>query len=122
MAILRGVHAATPADTAAPAAEAPAGQLEEVTVTASKRAEDQQSVPISIQALSTKALEQMNTQNFNDYAQSLTNVTFQSAEPGHANVTMRGIASDSGGNPSGSLPTVGVYLETPTAELAGRTA
>lgn len=120
MAILRGVHAATPADTAAPAAEAPAGQLEEVTVTASKRAEDQQSVPISIQALSTKALEQMNTQNFNDYAQSLTNVTFQSAEPGHANVTMRGIASDSGGNPSGSLPTVGVYLdEQPITTING---
>ncbi len=116
--ILRSVHAAAPADATA-AAES-TGTLEEVTVTAAKRSEDQQSVPISIQALSTKTLEQMNVQSFNDYAEQLTSVTFQSAEPGHANVTMRGIASDSGGNPSGSLPTVGMYLdEQPITTIQG---
>lgn len=117
MAILRGVSAQA-ATAAAPAEEN--GALEEVTVTASKRSEDQQSVPISIQALSAKTLEQMNTQSFHDYAQSLSNVTFQAFEPGHANVTMRGIASDSGGNPSGSLPTVGMYLdEQPITTIEG---
>lgn len=117
MAILRSVHAQ---EAPSAVASAEAGGLEEVTVTASKRSEDQQSVPISIQALSGKTLEQMNTQSFNDYAETLTNVTFQASEPGHANITMRGIASDSGGNPSGSLPTVGMYLdEQPITTIQG---
>jgi iron complex outermembrane recepter protein len=109
MSILRGVPA-----HAADAAAAPAndnGGLEEVTVTATKRTEDQQSVPISVQALSSKTLADMNVQQFADYAQQLTTVTFQQDKPGHSNITMRGIASDSGGNPSGSLPTVGMYLD-----------
>jgi outer membrane receptor protein involved in Fe transport len=116
--ILRGTSA-----HAADAAAAPAddnGGLEEVVVTASKRSADQQSVPISIQALSSKTLEDMNVQQFADYAQQLTTVTFQQDKPGHANITMRGIASDSGGNPSGSLPTVGVYLdEQPITTIQG---
>src|SRR5579863_132657 len=116
--ILRSVHAGAAADVAANAESV--GTLEEVTVTAAKRSEDQQTVPISIQALSSKTLEQMNIQSFNDYAQQLTSVTFQSEEPGHANVTMRGIAADSGGNPSGSLPTVGMYLdEQPITTIEG---
>ena len=117
--ILRGVPAdAAPADAAA--ADETSGQLEEVTVTASKRSEDQQSVPISIQALSSKTLEDMNVQQFQDYAEQLTNVSFQQDRPGHANITMRGIASDSGGNPSGSLPTVGMYLdEQPITTIQG---
>src|SRR4051794_21948184 len=83
IAILRGVHAQ----------EASEGGLDEVIVTASKRAEDLQSVPIAVQALGTRALEQMNVQNFNDYAQQLPAVTFQSSEPGHATVSMRGISA-----------------------------
>jgi iron complex outermembrane receptor protein len=115
LSILRGVHAAE-----TPAEETSGGVLEEVTVTATKRSEDQQSVPISIQALSSKGLEQMNVQSFNDYAQTLTSVTFQSAEPGHAIVSMRGISSGSGGNSSGSLPTVGMYLdEQPITTIQG---
>lgn len=117
--ILRGVSADAAAAGAA-AADETSGQLEEVTVTASKRSEDQQSVPISIQALSSKTLEDMNVQQFQDYAQQLTNVSFQQDKPGHANITMRGIASDSGGNPSGSLPTVGMYLdEQPITTIQG---
>jgi iron complex outermembrane recepter protein len=120
MAILRGVPAEA-ADTAdAAASSESSGALEEVTVTASKRSEDQQSVPISIQALSNKTLADMNVQHFDDYAEQLTTVNFQQAEPGHANITMRGIASDSGGNPSGSLPTVGMYLdEQPITTIEG---
>jgi iron complex outermembrane recepter protein len=121
MTILRG--AAADAADAVGASGTPAddnGGLEEVVVTATKRTEDQQSVPISIQALSSKTLQDMNVQQFADYAQQLTTVTFQQDKPGHANITMRGIASDSGGNPSGSLPTVGMYLdEQPITTIQG---
>jgi outer membrane receptor protein involved in Fe transport len=113
-AVLRGAHAAEPA------ADESMGTLEEITVTAEKRVEDQQTVPISIQALSEKTLEQQNLQSFNDYAQTLTTVSFQSFEPGHALVNMRGISSGSGGNSSGSLPTVGIYLdEQPITTIEG---
>ena len=122
MTILRGgtADAADAAGAASTESASDNGGLEEVTVTASKRTEDQQSVPISIQALSSKTLEDMNVQQFADYAQQLTTVTFQQDKPGHANITMRGIASDSGGNPSGSLPTVGMYLdEQPITTIQG---
>ena len=121
MVILRGFPAdAADAAAAADASAAAGSELEEITVTAAKRSEDQQNVPISIQALSGKTLGDMNVQHFDDYAEQLTTVTFQQTEPGHANITMRGIASDSGGNPSGSLPTVGMYLdEQPITTIEG---
>ena len=112
-AILRGFPAdAADATAAADVSAAAGGGLEEITVTAAKRSEDLQSVPISIQALSGKILGDMNVQHFDDYARQLTTVNFQQTEPGHANITMRGIASDSGGNPSGSLPTESVLGRT----------
>ena len=54
-------------------------QLEEIIVTAQKRAENMQDVPISIQALGTQALEELNIKNFNDYVQMLPTVTSQPA-------------------------------------------
>ncbi len=55
--------------------------LAEVVVTAQKRAENLQDVPISIQAIGTKKLEQMNVTNFDDYAKMLPSVSFQSGGP-----------------------------------------
>ena len=46
-------------------------QLEEIIVTAQKRAENMQDVPISIQALGTEQLEQLHVNNFRDYVQML---------------------------------------------------
>ena len=47
----------------------------EVIVTAQKRAENLQDVPISIQALGTETLEELNIRNFKDYVQLLPTVT-----------------------------------------------
>src|SRR5262249_46953293 len=58
------------ADTPA-AAPADTGGLQEVVVTAEKRTENLQDVPVSITALSTEKLEQLNVQNFNDYVKFL---------------------------------------------------
>lgn len=108
---------------AAHAQEAPApnpGALEEVVVTASKRAENMQTVPISVQALDTRKLEQMNVQSFDDYAQQIPTVAFQTLQPGFSRTFMRGIASDNNPNHSGPLPTVGMYLdEEPITTIQG---
>ena len=94
--------------------------LEEIVVTAQKRAENLQDVPISIQALGTAKLEQLHVENFDDYALFLPSVEFQSSGPGFEHVYMRGVSSSSIENHSGSLPTVGVYLdEQPVTTIDG---
>jgi outer membrane receptor protein involved in Fe transport len=102
-----------------PAAEA-GGQLEEIVVTAQKRSENLQTVPVSIQALNGKLLEQRNATEFNDYVKFLPSVTFQSAAPSQTEVYFRGVASGNDGNHSGPLPSVGIYLdELPVTTIQG---
>jgi iron complex outermembrane receptor protein len=92
----------------------------EIIVTAQKREENLQDVPISIQALGTRKLDQLNIGNFAEYTQLLTSVAYQSIQPGVTTVYMRGVASGGDGNHSGSLPSVGVYLdEQPVTTIGG---
>ena len=110
--------AASPALAQAPA-EAVEGS-DEIIVTAQKRSESLQDVPISIQALGTKKLDQLNVTNFNQFAQLLPSVSFESSQPGSSNVYMRGVASGGDGNHSGPLPSVGIYLdEQPVTTIGG---
>ena len=108
MAVMAAMSAAR-ADQSADSAQ-DSDSLQEVVVTAEKRTESLQNVPISVSALDSKALEQMNIQSFSDYASSLPTVSFQNNQPGGAQVFMRGIGS-SGAAASGSDPTVGMYLD-----------
>ncbi|MEQ1541816.1 MAG: TonB-dependent receptor plug domain-containing protein, partial [Novosphingobium sp.] len=93
----------------------------EIVVTAQKRSESLQNVPISIQALGTQKLDQLNISDFKGYAQQLPSVSFQSTgTPGNSVIYMRGVASGGDGNHSGSLPSVGVYLdEQPVTTIGG---
>lgn len=93
---------------------------DEIIVTATKRSENIQNVPMSIQAIGTERLEQLNVQSFNDYAQMLPSLTYQSLGPGFARTFMRGINSGDNGNHSASLPSVGMYLdEQPITTITG---
>ena len=94
--------------------------VDEIIVTAQKREENLQNVPISILALGTKKLDQLGISNFNQYSQQLPSVAFQTTAPGSTTVYMRGVASGGDGNHSGSLPSVGVYLdEQPVTTIGG---
>ena len=96
------------------------GYDDEIVVTAQKREENLQNVPISIQALGTRKLDQLNVTNFEDFSKLLPSVSFQSSQPGVTTVYMRGVASGGDGNHSGSLPSVGVYLdEQPVTTIGG---
>ena len=80
----------------------------EIIITATKREENLQNVPISVQVLGTRKLDQLNISNFEQYTKQLPSVTFQTAQPGLTTVYMRGVAALGGdGNHSGSLPSVG---------------
>ncbi len=103
-------------------AEEPASPLtlEEVVVTATKRVESLQNVPISITAIGTEKLEELHIQNFDDYIKYLPSVSYQTLGPGFAKIYMRGVSSGGDGNHSGSLPSVGVYLdEQPITTIQG---
>jgi iron complex outermembrane recepter protein len=94
----------------------------EIVVTAQKREENLQDVPLSIQAIGTRRLDQLNVANFEDYAKQLPSVSFQASQSGGTIVYMRGIATGgpSEGNHSGQLPSVGTYLdEQPVTTIGG---
>ena len=100
------------ADTAPqPADTAPAAGSGEIVVTAQKRSESIQHVPISMQALSPAVLEQHQVASFDDYAKQLPSVSFQSFGPGQSQLFFRGITSGGDGLAFGALPTSGVYVD-----------
>src|ERR1700761_2126174 len=104
------------ADTSAPAVLQPG----DIIVTATKRSESLQKVPISIQALSPETLSQHQVASFDDYAKLLPSVSSQSFGPGQTQLYSRGIATGGDGLQSGPLPTAGLYVdETPVTTIYG---
>src|SRR6202163_769805 len=81
------VHAAAATDTEA------SDSIQEITVTAQRRSENIQNVPISIQALTAETLTQLHVQTFDDYVKYLPNVTSKSNGPGQSNIYMRGLSA-----------------------------
>ena len=92
----------------------------EIIITATKREENLQNVPISVQAIGTRRLDQLNVSNFEDYTKQLPSVSFDTSQPGSTTVYVRGVATGSDGNHTGSLPSVGFYLdEQPVTTIGG---
>jgi len=86
-------------------------ETDEIVVTALKRSESIQKVPISLQALGTETLAQHQVNNLDDYAKLLPSVSFQTYGPSQSDISFRGVATGGINLPGGSLPTVGVYLD-----------
>ncbi len=97
--------------------------LGEVVVTAQKRTQNLQDVPISLDALGEERMKELNVQNFKDYVQFLPSVTMQpstGAGGGFNAVYMRGIATGGDGQATTSQPSVGMYLdEQPITTIQG---
>jgi outer membrane receptor protein involved in Fe transport len=94
--------------------------LADIIVTATKSSQNLQDVPISVVALDTQKLSNLQVQSFNDYVRFLPSVTYQSAGPGTALVYFRGVSSGENANHSTSQPTVGIYLdEQPITTIVG---
>lgn len=113
--VLSGIGAANAA-----AQESGASALNEIVVTAQKREENLQDVPISVQAFGEQQLQELNINSFNDYARMLPSLSFTTLGPGFARVYFRGVSSGENGNHSASLPSVGTYLdEQPITTITG---
>ncbi|MDP9198225.1 MAG: TonB-dependent receptor [Pseudomonadota bacterium] len=97
--------------------------LGEVIVTAQKRTESLQDVPISLDAIGEQKLEELNIQNFKDYVQFLPTVTASpslGAGSGYNQVYMRGVATGGDGQATLSVPSVGTYVdEQPVTTVQG---
>ena len=95
-------------------------------VTAQKRVENLQDVPISVQVLDTAKLDQLNIATIDDYVKFAPGIAYVrgegqggNGEPGESHIYIRGIASG-GTNHSGSQPSVGEYLdEQPVTTIDG---
>ena len=103
---------------------ASSGEIPEVVVTATRRTENLQNVPIAITALTGETLAQLNVQTFDDFVKYLPNVSTASKGPGQNEIYMRGLSTTQGGNQGGgginSFPNVAVYLDDQSAQLPGR--
>ncbi len=85
--------------------------FEEIVVTAQKRSQSLQDVPVSISVLGGEILEQRNIQAFTDYAAALPSVSFLALGPGQSEVFFRGLSDGGNGNPSGTAPSAAIYLD-----------
>jgi iron complex outermembrane recepter protein len=111
---------------AAPASdtESSSDTITEITVTAQRRTENMQDVPISIQAMTAETLQQLNVQTLDDYIKYLPNVTTANNGPGQSEVFMRGLSAGSqpsqGSGSTGLWPNVAIYLDNQSGQLPNR--
>jgi len=110
---------------AASAVGAPAhAQIEEVVVTATKREESLQDVPVAVSALKGDALEELRIGNFQDYIAYLPNVVQQGTGPGQNEIFIRGAATSQTiltlSSVQGLKPAVALYLDEQPVSMQGR--
>jgi iron complex outermembrane recepter protein len=117
----QAVPAAAGTTTTAPA---DTSQLATIIVTAQRRSENIQDVPISMQALTGQTMQQLNVQTFDDYVKYLPNVTAANNGPGQNEIFMRGVSAGSqasqGSGSTGLWPNVAVYLDDQSVQLPNR--
>jgi iron complex outermembrane receptor protein len=123
--LLAGVVLVTPmgrlqAQTPPAADEAPAAEpvgIQDIVVTAQKRSENVQSVPLAITALSGNALEQQHIASIASLVSAVPNVNF-GTYGGAARIAIRGIGFDTinpGGEARVAYHLDGVYISRPAA-------
>ncbi len=116
-----GVQRAPAADAAA---DADSSGIQEIVVTAQRRDESIENVPITIQAITGESLKQLNVTTFDDLLRYTPNVTFSGNGPGLGNIFMRGLSSGGSGNQSQSttapFPNVALYLDDQSMQFPAR--
>ncbi len=99
-------------------------QIEEVLVTATKRTESMQDIPVAVSALGEESLDQLGISNFEDYLLQLPNVTAGGTGPGQNTIYIRGVASTTPGltvaGVAGLAPNVALYLDEQPLSQPGR--
>jgi len=84
-------------------------QLEEVMVTAQRRAESLQDVPVSVSALNAELIRDADITNLADVATRVPSLTFSPFAPGQTIISLRGVSSNDDG--AGTDNSVAVFLD-----------
>ncbi len=80
-------------------------QIPEILVTAQKRAERLQDIPMSVTAISAEDINRAGARDFNDLLLSIPGVSYAGTRLGLSNFSIRGIST------TAANPTVGIYLD-----------
>jgi iron complex outermembrane receptor protein len=80
--------------------------LEEIIVTARKRTENLQDVPLSIDVFTSKDMRNLAISQFEDYATLTPSISFVSAGPGSQTFVMRGVSDGSNPNYANTASTI----------------
>jgi len=111
--------AVTSAPPAAPstASADQTNQIEEIIVTAQKRSENLQDVPLSVSTITGQALKSYGETHLTDYAASIPGLEIQSSYgvPGSVTVSIRGISTGDVDN----TPTVATYIDDVPVSSSG---
>ena len=112
------------AQDTAPATEDRRGGVNVIIVTAQKRSEDLQDVPVSVSAIGEEQLEELGIDTFEDYLEQLPTVTAGGSGPGQSTIYIRGLASTTPNlttaGVAGLAPNVAMYLDEQPLAQPGR--
>src|SRR5205814_7387175 len=103
LALRAGVPGPSRAQEQTQGSDASPGPLQEVIVTATRRAESLSKVPISVTALTQESLDERGIKDFSEVARFTPGVNFDNS--GTNNISIRGISG------SGGAGTTGIYLD-----------
>ncbi len=104
--------------------EEEAGGVRDIVVTATRRSEAANKIPVAIQALGGDTLSDLNITKLDKLVENLPNVRTASRGPGASSIFIRGLSTDSPGlqvaGTAGAQPTVALYVNDAPASLVGR--
>jgi outer membrane receptor protein involved in Fe transport len=84
--------------------------LEEIIISARKRDENLQDVPLSVDVFTQKDMQNLGITSFDDYAQKVPSLSFNSTGPGTQVIVMRGVSD--GSNPNyGNTSSIGFFVD-----------
>lgn len=117
LAVAAALAVSPPRALAEPAADS-ASVLQEVVVTARKRTENLQDVPLSVDVLTKKDLQNLGISQFEDYAEKMPSISFISTGPGSQFFVMRGVSDGSNPTYSNSSAT-GTFVDDMSVSWTG---
>ena len=108
----------------APQADAAPVRSDEIIVTAQRRDQSIQDVPLTLQAFSTDTLSKLNVTSIDGLLKYTPNVTFSNNGPGQGAIFLRGLSAGFAGQQSsatiGGFPNVAIYLDDQSMQFPAR--
>ena len=124
IALSAGITAPASAQSTPAAEDNSSTAITDIVVTATRREELLNNIPIAVQALSGDTLQDLNVTNFDKLIEFLPNVQAASQGPGTSAIYIRGLSTDTPGlqivGTAGAAPNVALYLNDAPAATPGR--